>query len=118
MTDEGRTEEAEDRKAIRDAGIRARRRWMPWWIVGTLMICVTIIVVGMVISSAITERDAAQRQAQEQAVTIEQLCARNDETARVLRAAGSCDKAAQVQQQIPCPKGEQGPSQSQAAKGK
>lgn len=105
MTDEEiAAEEKADQKAIKDAGDRARRRALPWWIFGTMMICAVILVVGFVISNAITERDretdranVAQQQASEQAVTIDQLCARNDETARTLRGAGLCDKAKQVQ---------------------
>lgn len=63
------------------------------------------------ITATIADRNAAQEQAQsgrEQAVGIDQLCARNDDTARVLREAGQCEKAKQVQQQIPGPEGKQG----------
>lgn len=109
MTDEDfQAEEAADEARITAAGQRGRRVSAVLWIIITAALCASVLVTGMIISSAVTERDRARSQAQSQAVTIEQLCARDDTTARVLRDAGACDKAREVREQIPGPQGERG----------
>lgn len=110
MTDEEiRSEEEADEARIAAAGVRGRRRSAVLWIIITTAICATVLLTGFIISHAVTERDRARSQAQSQAVTIEQLCARDDTTARVLRDAGACDKAREVREQVPGPQGDPGP---------
>lgn len=104
--------EAEDEK-IRQAEMaderrKARTAWVALAV--ALLVLVGAILFGLSwVAAAIEDRDSAQQQAREQAVTIEQLCARNDQTSRVLHAAGSCEKAQQVKRGVPGPQGEQGP---------
>lgn len=110
MTDEDfQAEEAADEARITAAGQRGRRVSAVLWIIITAALCASVLVTGMIISHSVTERDRARSQAQSQAVTIEQLCARDDTTARVLRDAGACDKAREVREQVPGPQGDPGP---------
>lgn len=110
MTDEEiRAEDEADKLEAAEARRRARRWMIPLWIAVIVALSVGVLAVGMVLDRTSTERDAAKQQAREQALTIEQLCARDDETARVLHAAGACDKAREVQASVG-PEGPPGPA--------
>lgn len=106
MTDDEQDDAREAREDVAMAEARAlgeARKADKWrWaglILGTLLL-ITLAVGIVVVSDALRSKDSAQQSEQQTAVSIDQLCARNDETARTLRGAGLCDKAKQVQASV------------------